>query len=231
MADLIYIVEDDEGIRELIRVALQSYDYRAEAFETAEEGLAALEQETPALMIFDLMLPGIDGVEAVRRLRNDSRFASLPVIMLTAKDSELDKVTGLDAGADDYLTKPFGILELTARIRSLLRRAGRGNEVSAAPITIGGLSIHPESREVFCDGESVTLTYKEFELLRLLMEHPDRVVTREELLNNVWGYDFIGETRTLDMHVRTLRQKLGDDAEHPRFIVTVRGVGYRFKRG
>lgn len=223
---MIYIVEDDDNIRQLVSTALQAFGYQVAAFENAGSCLEALGNSVPDLVLFDIMLPDMDGVEAVRTIRKNPAYADLPIMMLTAKNSELDKVTGLDAGADDYLTKPFGILELKARVQALLRRTSRSRRPSV--LTGQDLTINCDTRDVMRDGEKIELTYKEFELLKLLMENTDRVMTRAELLNLVWGIDFEGETRTLDMHIRTLRQKLGDDAENPRYIHTVRGVGYRF---
>lgn len=223
---MIYIVEDDDNIRQLVSTALQAFGYEVTAFENTTSCLDALQQKAPDLLLFDIMLPDIDGIEAVRRIRKNPAFADLPIMMLTAKNSELDKVTGLDAGADDYLTKPFGILELKARVQALLRRTTRSRRPS---LLVGkDLRLNCDTRDVFRGEEKIELTFKEFELLKLLMENTDRVMTRAELLNLVWGIDFEGETRTLDMHIRTLRQKLGDDAENPRYIHTVRGVGYRF---
>ena len=225
----IYVIEDDENIRQLVATALQAFGYQVNAFETAGEGIAALEKETPDLMLFDIMLPDIDGVEAVRQIRKHPAYETLPIMMLTAKNSELDKVAGLDAGADDYLTKPFGILELKARVQALLRRTARNRRTSV--LTGQDITLNCDTRDVTKGDAPLELTFKEFELLKLLMENSDRVMTRSELLNLVWGIDFEGETRTLDMHIRTLRQKLGDDAETPRYIRTVRGVGYRFNCG
>ena len=225
----IYVIEDDENIRQLVATALQAFGYQVNAFETAGEGIAALEKETPDLMLFDIMLPDIDGVEAVRQIRKNPAYETLPIMMLTAKNSELDKVAGLDAGADDYLTKPFGILELKARVQALLRRTARNRRTSVR--TGQDITLNCDTRDVTKGDAPLELTFKEFELLKLLMENSDRVMTRSELLNLVWGIDFEGETRTLDMHIRTLRQKLGDDAETPRYIRTVRGVGYRFNCG
>lgn len=225
----IYVIEDDENIRQLVATALQAFGYQVNAFETAGEGIAALEKETPDLMLFDIMLPDIDGVEAVRQIRKNPAYESLPIMMLTAKNSELDKVAGLDAGADDYLTKPFGILELKARVQALLRRTARNRRTSV--LTGQDITLNCDTRDVTKGDAPLELTFKEFELLKLLMENSERVMTRSELLNLVWGIDFEGETRTLDMHIRTLRQKLGDDAETPRYIRTVRGVGYRFNCG
>ncbi len=223
---MIYVVEDDENIRQLVATALQAFGYQVKAFENAGSGLEALKSSTPDLMLFDLMLPDMDGVEAVRQIRAESAYADLPIMILTAKNSELDKVTGLDAGADDYLTKPFGILELKARVQALLRRTSRSRKPSV--LTGQDLQVNCDTRDVYRGDEKIELTFKEFELLKLLMENSERVMTRSELLNLVWGIDFEGETRTLDMHIRTLRQKLGDDADNPRYIHTVRGVGYRF---
>lgn len=225
----IYVIEDDENIRQLVATALQAFGYQVNAFETAGEGITALEKETPDLMLFDIMLPDIDGVEAVRQIRKNPAYETLPIMMLTAKNSELDKVAGLDAGADDYLTKPFGILELKARVQALLRRTARNRRTSV--LTGQDITLNCDTRDVTKGDAPLELTFKEFELLKLLMENSDRVMTRSELLNLVWGIDFEGETRTLDMHIRTLRQKLGDDAETPRYIRTVRGVGYRFNCG
>ena len=225
---LIYVVEDDENIRQLVSTALQAFGYETAAFELAGQCLEAMQKQLPDLVLFDVMLPDLDGVEAVRRIRSCPEWEELPIMMLTAKNSELDKVAGLDAGADDYLTKPFGILELRARVQALMRRSKRGRQPSV--LTGGELVLNCDTRDVFLGKEKLELTFKEFELLKLLMEHSDRVMSRAELLNLVWGIDFEGETRTLDMHVRTLRQKLRDDAENPRYIQTVRGVGYRFCR-
>ena len=224
----IFVIEDDENIRNLVKIALEGYGYRVDAFETAEEALDNLEKEKPDLAVFDLMLPGMDGLSAIRliRERNDE-LKKMPIIVLTAKDKEYDKVVGLDGGADDYVTKPFGVLELAARIRSLLRRAAETQPAAAeGKITLGRLSVNTDTREVWMDGEPVTLTYKEYELLMYLMENRSRVVERDELLNRLWDYSADIETRTLDIHIRTLRQKLGEEGS--RYIKTIRSVGYRF---
>ena len=224
MSQLIYIIEDDESIRELLKFSLISFSYRAETFKTAEEGLAAIRRSLPDMAIFDLMLPGMDGVTAIRLLREAPETHQLPIMILTAKDTETDKVIGLDSGADDYLTKPFGILELGARIRNLFRRTV---PTASRTLAAGSITLDRSTHEARLDGILLELTRKEFDLLALLMEVSPNVARRDELLNKVWGYDYIGETRTLDMHIRTLRQKLGDDAECPHYIQTVRGVGYR----
>lgn len=223
----IYIIEDDENIRNLLKVALAGSGYDAVGFETAEEGLAAMKVREPDLAIFDLMLPGMSGMEAIRRIRGREKTQNLPVLVLTAKDKEYDKVVGLDGGADDYMTKPFGVLELLARVRTLLRRAGQQPEEKRRGILeFGQLHIDMQTREVTVEGNAVPLTFKEYELLLYLCEHKNRVIEREELLDRLWDYTADVETRTLDMHIRTLRQKLGSAVSS--YIVTVRSVGYRF---
>jgi len=228
MSKRIFVVEDDENIRELVRVALGSFGHEVQAFETAEDALAAIAAEAPNLVIFDIMLPGVSGLEAVKRLRETPATQTLPVILLTAKDTEMDKVAGLDCGADDYIAKPFGVMELGARVRALLRRAEVNAPMTAPETAITDLIICHQTREVTRGGQPLDLTYKEYEVLCLLIRERDRIVPREELLQSIWGTDFIGESRTLDMHIRTLRQKLGDDAEYPHYIKTIRTVGYRF---
>lgn len=220
----IYVVEDEENIRELIKVALQGFGYLVEAFETAEEGLCAMRKIKPSLMVFDWMLPGMSGVDAIREIRKSTAFKRMPILLLTAKDKEIDKVIGLDNGADDYMTKPFGVLELCARIRSLLRRMEEEHIVEEK--TFGTIRLCPSTREIFKKEEKMELTFKEYELLLYLIEHETKVMTREELLTQIWGYGYTGESRTLDIHIRTLRQKIGE--ENQMFIKTVRGVGYRF---
>lgn len=229
MAERIYITEDDDSIRELVTVALSAYSYEVESFVSAEDCLAATEKQVPDIFLFDIMLPGMDGVQAVKILRENEQTKNTPILMLTAKSAEIDKVFGLENGADDYLTKPFGIMELAARIKALLRRAGRGSSDSVSDkITAGGITVDTSLREVSRDGRPIELTLKEYELLLYLIKNRTRVVSREELLTKVWGIDFVGETRTLDMHIGTLRKKLSDDAENAHLIKTVRGVGYRF---
>lgn len=229
MAERIYITEDDDSIRELVTVALSAYSYEVESFVSAEDCLAATEKQVPDIFLFDIMLPGMDGVQAVKILRENEQTKNTPILMLTAKSAEIDKVFGLENGADDYLTKPFGIMELAARIKALLRRSGRSTSDSASDkITAGGITVNTSLREVSRDGRPIELTLKEYELLLYLLKNRARVVSREELLTKVWGIDFVGETRTLDMHIGTLRKKLSDDAENVHLIKTVRGVGYRF---
>lgn len=208
MAERIYITEDDDSIRELVTVALSAYSYEVESFVSAEDCLAATEKQVPDIFLFDIMLPGMDGVQAVKILRENEHTKNTPILMLTAKSAEIDKVFGLENGADDYLTKPFGIMELAARIKALLRRSGRSTSDSVSDkITAGGITVNTSLREVSRDGRPIELTLKEYELLLYLLKNRARVVSREELLTKVWGIDFVGETRTLDMHIGTLRKK------------------------
>lgn len=220
MAETIVIIEDDESIREMLRYYFHSVGYEVACFESGEEYFEKGGDYKPSLFILDIMLPGMDGLEILRRIRTDARLEDTPVLMLTARTSEMDKVKGLETGADDYVVKPFGIMELQARVKALLRRAGRPRAESV--LTCGDLEIDPAAREVRKNGQLVELTYKEFELLRLLCAHRGMVLTRDDILQAVWDYDFAGETRTVDMHIKTLRQKLGEG-----YIQTVRGVGYK----
>ena len=222
----IFVIEDDENIRNLVKIAMEGYGYQVAAFETAEEALEELEKEKPDLAVFDL--PGMDGLAAIRLIRErPDNLKNIPIIVLTAKDKEYDKVVGLDGGADDYMTKPFGVLELAARIRSLLRRTTeRQNVKSEGIVSLGGLTVNTDAREVSMNGAPVVLTYKEYELLMYLVDNRSRVVERDELLNKLWDYSADIETRTLDIHIRTLRQKLGEEGS--KYIKTVRSVGYRF---
>lgn len=227
MQKLVFVVEDDENIREIIRCALESCGLAVRGFEDAVEMFGAIVKDTPDLILLDLMLPKMDGLDALKRLKADVRYSHIPVLILTAKSSEIDKVTGLDLGADDYITKPFGVLELMARVRATLRRS-TGLPESEVTCSARGLCLDPVRHEVKLHGKQVNLTLKEFELLHLLMVNAGRVITRNEILDKVWGYGYTGETRTLDMHIRSLRQKLGDSVEKEGFITTVRGIGYKF---
>lgn len=229
---VIFIVEDDENIRVLLEAALRASGFQTRCFEGAEPALLEAVQKCPDAMLLDIMMKGMDGITALQMIRQNPTMRSLPVMMLTAKDTESDKVLGLDAGADDYMTKPFSVLELCARVRALVRR-GTGSEpvpdtTSGKCLCAEGLKVNCDLREVTLNDAPVELTLKEFELLRVLMENCQRVVDREQLLQQVWGYEFAGETRTLDMHIGTLRHKLGDDEPERKYIKTVRGVGYRF---
>lgn len=222
---MIFCVEDDAGIRDLMIYTLNASGFRAVGFENAKEFYAALADDTPELIMLDIMLPGEDGISILKRLKADARTADIPVIMATAKGNEYDKVIGLDLGADDYLAKPFGMMEMASRVRAVLRRSGRAAEKQQL-IRVGGLELNLGEHIVTADGIRIQLTLKEFELLRTFMTNPGRAFTREQLLSSVWCEDFLGETRTVDVHVGTLRQKLGSCGK---YIRTVRGVGYRLE--
>lgn len=221
---MIYYVEDDDNIRGLTLYALKQQGIEAEGFSCDSEFKAAVARLVPDAVLLDIMLPDTDGLEIMRRLRADSETATVPIMMLTAKDTELDKVVALDGGADDYLIKPFSLMELTSRCRALLRRGGMTKKVSDT-LSSQGITLSPSRREVAVDGNEIKLTLREFDLLEYLMRKPGIVFSREALLQSVWGWDFDGGSRTVDVHVQTLRQKLGD---HASCIETVRGVGYRF---
>ena len=221
---MIFCVEDDSNIRELVVYTLETTGFQARGFEEGKSFLEALALETPDLILMDIMLPGEDGISLLKRLKNSSTTRDIPVIMVTAKGAEYDKVKGLDLGADDYVTKPFGMMELVSRIKAVLRRSGAAKKKAEDIIVSGNLEINTKKHEVRADGEVVGLTLKEYELLKRLMENPNIVMTRDSLLEEIWGYDFDGETRTVDVHIRTLRQKLGKCGER---VETVRGVGYR----
>ena len=220
---MIYYVEDETNIRELVVYTLTQMGMPAQGFAEARSFYEAVEAELPELVLLDIMLPGEDGMTILRRLREDRRTADLPIVMVTAKDAEADTVRGLDLGADDYISKPFGMAELAARVRARLRRSApkRNPGVYAA----GGLRLDDAAHSVTADGAEVALTLKEYELLRFLMENRGIAFSREQLLDNIWGYDYYGGTRTVDVHIQTLRAKLGACGMQ---IETVRGVGYRF---
>ena len=219
---LIYVVEDDTNISEIECFALKNVGYEVESFDTAEAFYKALKNRRPDLILLDIMLPDEDGLSILTNIRKNASVKDVPVIMITAKSSEIDKVKGLDAGADDYVTKPFGVMELISRVKALLRRVGsdkKGDKV----LTLGNVTLDKEKHSVYVSGNLVELTYKEFELLQLLLVNAGIVTTRDVILTKVWGTDFEGESRTLDMHIKTLRQKLGDAGS---MIKTVRNVGY-----
>ena len=219
---MIYCVEDDAAIRDIEVYALRSTGFEAEGCESGAALFAALKKAPAELVILDVMLPGEDGLEILKKLRLGAATRNLPVIMATARGEEYDKITGLDSGADDYLVKPFGMMEMISRVRAVLRRARPERRRRA--LSLGGVTIDPESRRVTANGQEAALTLKEFELLYTLMSSPGVVFTRDRLLSEIWGTDYDGETRTVDVHVRTLRQKLGEAGS---VICTVRGVGYR----
>ena len=219
---MIYCVEDDDNIRDLVIYTLETTGLKAKGFAEGAEFMEALAFDTPELILLDIMLPGEDGLAILRKLKNSSKTKDIPVIMVTAKGTEYDKVIGLDSGADDYVTKPFGMMELVSRIKAVLRRSGQ--TADKADLEVDGVKMNVKKHEVTVDGQAVTLTLKEYELLERLMRNRNIVLTRDQLLEDIWGYDFDGETRTVDVHVRTLRHKLGEKGA---IIETVRGVGYR----
>lgn len=222
---MIYCVEDAHNICESEVYTLQSVGLDAKGCSTGKELFEELENKLPQLILLDIMLPDEDGLNILRRLRSDERYSHIPVIMATAKGTEFDKVKGLDCGADDYIAKPFGMLEMVARIKAVLRRCeGRGVQQAVQTIKRDNLEVNLEEHKVLVDGEEVVLTLKEFELLKKFLLHPGIVFSRDKLLNDIWGYEFTGETRTVDVHIRTLRQKLGSAGD---LVETIRGVGYR----
>ena len=219
---MIYIVEDDRNIQEIELFALKNSGYTAAGFETAKEFFKAMESKLPELILLDIMLPDEDGLSILRKLRARVDTQKIPVILVTAKSAEIDKVKGLDGGADDYITKPFGVMEMISRVKALLRRSGGAGD---GLLTCGSVTLDKEKRMVYVDGEPVELTYKEFELLRLLMKNHGIVISRDVIMERVWDSSFEGESRTIDVHVRTLRQKLGESGA---LIKTIRNVGYMF---
>ena len=221
---MIFCIEDEESIRDLMIYTLNGAGFDANGFSDGKGFFEALQQERPRLILLDIMLPGEDGISILKRLRSKEETAGIPVMMATAKGTEYDKVMGLDLGADDYLVKPFGMMEMISRIRAVLRRTEAGYKDKGKILQMGALELNPETYAVSADGERVQLTLKEHKLLRILMENPKRVFTRDQLLESVWGIEYAGETRTVDVHVATLRTKLGQCGS---YIETVRGVGYR----
>ena len=219
---MIYLLEDDNGIQNFVLYALRSSGFDAQGFETPSAFYSAMNERIPDLLLLDIMLPEEDGISILKKLRDNDNTRDLPIIMLTAKTTEFDKVTGLDSGADDYITKPFGAMELISGINALLRRTR--SIVSENRLTAGDITLIPSRHEVFRGEERLILTLKEYELLAALMKNKGKVIQRDELLSKVWGYDFTGESRTLDVHIRTLRSKLGESGD---IIETVRGVGYK----
>lgn len=220
---MIFCVEDDSNIRELEVYSLQSLGFKACGLSTAQELFALLEEKMPELIILDIMLPDLDGLAILRKIRSNPVTKDIPVIMATAKGSEFDKVMGLDSGADDYLAKPFGVMEMVSRVKAVLRRSAKENKDSKV-YTFAEIVLDNENYIVKVNDKSVELTLKEFELLKKLMQNAGQVYTRDQLLNTVWGYEYTGETRTVDVHIRHLRQKLGETGD---YIATVRGIGYR----
>lgn len=225
---MIWCVEDDASIRDIEVYALSSAGFAARGFEDGSSFYAAItgEKDKPQLIVLDVMLPGIDGIELLRRIRANAALKQIPIVMATAKGSEYDRIQGLDLGADYYLTKPFGVMELISCVKAVLRRCGAEDEKGT--LNACGISMNTAEHTVSADGERITLTYKEYELLKLFLSHMGTAFTREQLMELIWGTDYMGETRTIDMHIRTLRQKLGKCGES---IKTVRNVGYRMEEG
>lgn len=221
---MIYLVEDDNSIRELVAYTFNTAGLEAEGFDKPSLFWEALEKRKPDLVLLDIMLPEEDGIQILQKLRQREDTKKLPVIMLTAKGSEYDKVMGLESGADDYVSKPFGMMELLARVKALLRRTEDLRPAQESRYVIGDLTVNQKRHEVLVKGEAVALTKKEFDMLCYLLENRGMVLTRDQLLNQIWGYDFDGENRTVDVHIRTLRQKLGDCGT---YIETIRGIGYK----
>ena len=216
---MIVIVEDDKNIRELVLYTLRNAGFEAHGYANGDDFYHSINFNDLELLLLDIMLPKESGLDILTKLRNNPNTKDLPIIMLTAKDSEYDKIIGLDSGADDYVTKPFSMLELVSRVKALLRRV-----TTKKLLSYKSLSINDERHIVYLDGKHIDITLKEYEILKLLLSNPNKVITRNVLLNTIWGYEFVGETRTLDVHIRTLRTKLGI---YDKYIETVRGIGYR----
>ncbi|MCR5796789.1 MAG: response regulator transcription factor [Eubacterium sp.] len=221
---MIWCVDDDNTIRDLEVYTLEQTGFQVKGFADGISMLKALESEMPELIILDIMLPEMDGIEILKKIREDQRYENIPIIMATAKGTEMDKIGGLNSGADDYLVKPFGVMEMVARVKAVLRRMTKDEDEGT--LVVGNISMKEKEHMVFVQGEKVELTHKEFELLKFFMEHREVVFSRDELMNNIWGMAYVAETRTVDMHIKTLRQKLGSAGGQ---IKTVIGVGYRLE--
>lgn len=221
---MVWCVDDDNTIREIEVYTLEQTGFAARGFADGVSMLEALKDEIPELIILDIMMPELDGVEVLKKLRSEPLYKDIPVIMATAKGTEMDKIGGLNMGADDYLVKPFGVMEMVARVKAVLRRSVK--KVESDGITVGSITLKEKEHKVISDGEKVELTHKEFEILKLFMQNPNMVFSRDKLMSEIWGMDYIGETRTVDMHIKTLRHKLGSAGGQ---IKTVIGVGYRFE--
>ena len=221
---MIWCVDDDNTIREIEVYTLEQTGFTARGFADGVSMLEALKSEIPELIILDIMMPELDGIEVLKRLRSESSYKDIPVIMATAKGTEMDKIGGLNSGADDYLVKPFGVMEMVARVNAVLRRTTK--VVPADDITVGAITLKEKEHKVIADSKKIELTHKEFEMLKLFMKNPGLVFSRDKLMSEIWGMDYIGETRTVDMHIKTLRQKLGNAGGQ---IKTVIGVGYRLE--
>jgi len=224
----ILIVDDEEHIIELLKFNLLNAGYDIFTANNGIDAVKIAKAEKPSLLLLDLMLPGIDGFDVCKEIKRDNDMKKTSIIMLTAKGEELDKVLGLELGADDYITKPFSVRELLARVKAVLRRTNSFSEIEEDQYDSQNLKVDFERHEVFVNGEKVDLTLKEFELLQILIKNKGKILTRETLLDKIWGYEYIGETRTVDVHIRYIRKKIEEDDKNPRFIETIRGVGYRF---
>lgn len=221
---MIWCVDDDNTIREIEVYTLEQTGFTARGFADGVSMLEALKTEKPELIVLDIMMPEIDGIEVLKRLRSEPKYKDIPVIMATAKGAEMDKIGGLNSGADDYLVKPFGVMEMVARVNAVLRRITKVELTD--DITVGAITLKEKEHKVIIEGKKVELTHKEFEMLKLFIKNPDLVFSRDKLMSEIWGMDYIGETRTVDMHIKTLRQKLGNAGGQ---IKTVIGVGYRLE--
>ncbi len=226
--ELIFAVEDEVHIQQLVKYNLETNGYKVLTFESGEALLEEVRNTIPDLFILDIMLPGVDGLEVCRQLRGNNRTKSIPIIMLTAKSEEFDKVLGLELGADDYLTKPFSVRELVARVKAIFRRINNSVPAEVDNIKHGDITIDLVRHEVFKNENLLEMPLKEFELLKMLIQNKGKVLSRELLLDKIWGFDYYGETRTVDVHIRYLRQKIEDDDSNPVYIETIRGIGYRF---
>ncbi len=230
MADeKILVVDDEEHIQELIKFNLEKNGYKVLLADNGMDAIKLAKEQLPQLMLLDLMLPGMDGLDVCKEIRKDSSMSNMPIIMITAKGEEIDKIIGLELGADDYITKPFSIRELVARIKAILRRSTM--QIVEKTFKVGNLAIDFGKHEVLKSEVKIDLTLKEFELLEILINNKGRVMTRDFLLDKIWGYEYVGETRTVDVHIRHLRQKIEEDDKNPSYIQTIRGIGYRFNFG
>ena len=225
----ILVVDDEEHIQELIKFNLEKNGYKVICADNGIDAIKLAKEQLPQLMLLDLMLPGMDGLDVCKEIRKDSSMSNMPIIMITAKGEEIDKIIGLELGADDYITKPFSVRELVARIKAILRRTNM--QIVEKTFNIGNLTIDFGKHEVSKNDSRIDLTLKEFELLEILIKNKGRVMTRDFLLDKIWGYEYVGETRTVDVHIRHLRQKIEDDDKNPAYIQTIRGIGYRFNFG
>ena len=225
----VLVVDDEEHIRELIKFNLEKNGYKVICADNGIDAVKLAKEQAPQLMLLDLMLPGMDGLDVCKEIRKDSNMSGMPIIMITAKGEEIDKIIGLELGADDYITKPFSVRELVARVKAILRRTTM--QIVEKTFKIGNLVIDFGKHEVLKSEIRIDLTLKEFELLQILIKNKGRVMTRDFLLDKIWGYEYVGETRTVDVHIRHLRQKIEEDDKNPAYIQTIRGIGYRFNFG